>query len=66
MSADFLARVRSLSTLPSPEHPFGLRHAVIERACIMHFDGKLPVHEADELAWALLVDGGQTTLGGVR
>ena len=58
-------RARELSTRPTARHPFGLRQAVIERACILHFYAGLPWDEADAKAWTLEVDGGQATLDGV-
>lgn len=65
--SDFLVRCRDLSTRPTERHPMGLRYAVLERAAIMHYDGGLPVDEADAAAWDLEVDGGQTSLlGGDR
>ncbi len=66
MTPDFLTRVRELSTIPTAEHPFGQRHAVLERAAIMHFDGGLPLAEADAKAWDLVVGGGQLRIGGVE
>jgi hypothetical protein len=58
-------RVRELSTRPTERHPFGLRHAVLERACLLHYGGRLPWPEADAKAWTIEVDNGQTTIGGV-
>lgn len=59
----FLARLRKLSTMPTERHPFGLRHAVLERAAILHYEAGLPLADADAQAWALEVDGGQLVLG---
>jgi hypothetical protein len=64
VSPDFLARLRKLSTLPTARHPFGLRHAVLERAAILHYEAGLPLAEADAQAFALEVDGGQLAIGG--
>lgn len=59
---DIITRARGLSTRPTPEHPFGLRYAVIERAAILHYDAGMSVEDADAEAWVLEVNGGQRSL----
>lgn len=50
MASEHWARIRELSDRPTERYPLGLRTAVLERAAILHFDGGLPIEEADARA----------------
>jgi len=61
MIAELIAK---LSTMPTARHPFGLRHAVLERAAILIADAGWEPEKADQRAYDLEV-GGQLRIGGV-
>lgn len=66
MPASTWARISKLSTTPTARHPLGMRDAVMERSCILHYDAGLDWLEADERA--LAEEAGvatQAKLGGV-
>lgn len=56
MAADVWGIIRKLPNHPTARHPMGQRYATLERAALLHFDGGLPVEEADRLALQIEAD----------